>query len=140
MSRILQEKFEVHEALVPEGKEGDWTSEKSARRNNGLQTRDNSSRFEPYKGDLYQSLPPGTQIESQEVFEDFPMPWGGSLASGSQVTDDVTKKSLREGFDRKPLLPTDDQYTREHNDAFYDSVTVDGVEGFVERNNVLDRE
>ena len=42
--------------------------------------------------------------------------------------------AVRKGFDRKKLLQTDDQYTREHNDAFYDDVG-----GFVERNNVLDR-
>lgn len=61
------------------------------------------------------------------------------MGSGTQVTDDCSVKAFREGFDRKPLRPTDDQYTREHNDAFYDTVTVDGVEGFVERNNMLDR-
>ena len=59
--------------------------------------------------------------------------------NGTQATNDVTQTSLRTGFDRKKLLPTDDMYTREHNDAFYDTVTVDGDEGFVERNNYLDR-
>jgi hypothetical protein len=63
----------------------------------------------------------------------------GSLGSGTQVTDDVTAGSLKTGFDRKECCPTDDQYTREHNDAFYDEVHVDGVTGFVERNNYLDR-
>jgi hypothetical protein len=138
--KLLTEKFEVHEPIVPEGIEGDWATEKSARTNKGLQTRDNSSRFEPYRGDLYQSLPPGTQIESQEVFADSAMPWAGSMDTGSQATDDVNAKSLREGFDRKAMSPTEDGWTREHNDAFYDTVVVDGVEGWIERNNVLDRE
>jgi hypothetical protein len=64
----------------------------------------------------------------------------GNLGACDDVTTDVTVQSLKEGFDRKPMRPTDDMYTREHNDAFYDSVVVDGVEGFLERNNMLDRE
>jgi len=41
---------------------------------------------------------------------------------------------LRKGFSKKKLLQTDDEYTREHNDPFYDDVG-----GFIERNNMLDR-
>jgi len=63
----------------------------------------------------------------------------GDMGTGSQATSDVNPTSIRQGFDRKALKPTDDMYTREHNDAFYDTVEVDGVEGFVERNNYLDR-
>jgi hypothetical protein len=46
----------------------------------------------------------------------------------------VNRTSLIKGYDKKKLLQTDDVYTREHNDAFYDDVG-----GFVERNNYLDR-
>ena len=60
-------------------------------------------------------------------------------ATGDVTNSEVTKRSLITGFDRKKMLSTDDMYTREHNDAFYDVVDVEGQEGFVERNNYLDR-
>lgn len=133
MTRIVQEKFEVHAALEPDGPEG-WVSDSSVRDRQGLQTRGAKGHFEPYTGDFYNSLPPGSKVESQEVFCKHSQEMGGGLGSGTQVTEDVNATSLRIGFDRKPLSPTDDMYTREHNDAFYDDVG-----GFVERNNMLDR-
>lgn len=139
MSRIVQEKFQVSEPL-PKSADHQWVSDKSARTKKNLQTRSGMGRYEPYTGDFYNSLPPGSEIADQEVTDQPSMSYGGQMGSGTQVTDDVNAKSLREGFDRKPLRPTDDMYTREHQDAFYDSIVVDGVEGFVERNNTLDRE
>jgi hypothetical protein len=59
---------------------------------------------------------------------------GNALAQGDLTNSEVSPMSLRKGFDKKELLQTDDAYTREHNDAFYDDVG-----GFVERNNYLDR-
>jgi len=55
-------------------------------------------------------------------------------ATGDLTNHEVNAMSLRTGFDKKKLLQTDDEYTREHNDAFYDDVG-----GFVERNNYCDR-
>lgn len=140
MGKIVQEKFQVNN---PPNRNDDansgWVSDKSARTRKGLQTRDGSNRFESYRGDSYNCLPPGMNINDQEVFAGSTLAAAGSLGTGSQVTDDVTQTSIRQGFDRKALRPTDDMYTREHNDAFYDSVEVDGVEGYVERNNMLDR-
>jgi hypothetical protein len=114
-------------------------SDASARTRHGLQTRGGAGQYESFSGDAYNCLPPGSNIADQEVTYQPGMSYGGSLGSGSQITDDVTAQSLREGFSRKQMRPTDDMYTREHNDAFYDSIEVDGVEGFVERNNMLDR-
>jgi len=140
VSRIVQEKFQVdNPENTNDDAHGGWVSDKSARTRKGLQTRAPNGNWEPFKTDRYNRLPPGMDIERQEVADIKREPFGGSLGSGTQVTDDVTAKSLKEGFDRKPLRPTDDMYTREHNDAFYDSIEVDGVEGFVERNNMLDR-
>lgn len=140
MSKIVQEKFQVDN---PQNTNDDahsgWVSDRSARTRKGLQTRAPNGNFESFSADQYNRLPPGMGIEDQEIADIHSQPMGGSLGSGTQVTDDVTTTSLRQGFDRKPLRPTDDMYTREHNDAFYDSVEVDGVEGFVERNNMLDR-
>lgn len=140
MSKIVQEKFQVNE---PQNTNDDahsgWVSDKSARDNNGLITRHPElGRYEK-RGARLNMLPPGMNIDDQQIADIHRQPMGGQLGSGTQATDDVTTRSLRQGFDRKPLRPTDDQYTREHNDAFYDTITVDGVEGFVERNNMLDR-
>jgi hypothetical protein len=139
VSRIVQEKFEVHSPRKPEGVEGSgWVSDASARDRNGLSTRNAySGRYQGRNG--YNDLPPGSNIDDQSCRDIPPEPMAGSLGTGTQATDDVNTTSLREGFDRKQMRPTDDMYTREHNDAFYDSVEVDGVEGFVERNNYLDR-
>jgi hypothetical protein len=140
MSRIVQEKFEVRPAQKPEGSEGGgWASDGSARTKKRIHTKNATGRFESVKGDLYNSLPPGMDISDQEVADLRTPVTAGDLGTGSQATTDVTAASLRSGFDRKELRPTDDMYTREHNDAFYDTVKVDGVEGFVERNNYLDR-
>jgi|HubBroStandDraft_1064217.scaffolds.fasta_scaffold11321_6 hypothetical protein len=140
MSRIVQEKFEVRPEQKPEGTEGGgWVSDKRARGAHGMQTRDRmSGKFEPYHGDMLNTLPPGSDIDDQEFLDEGPQRMAETF-NGTQATNDVTPTSLRTGFDRKMLRPTDDMYTREHNDAFYDTVEVDGVEGFVERNNYLDR-
>ncbi len=140
MTKIVQEKFQVD---APQNRNDDassgWKSDSSARTRKRLQTRAENGSFEAVRNDRYNRLPPGQNIEDQEVADIPAEGMAGCMGTGSQVTDDVTAMALREGFDRKRLRPTDDQYTREHNDAFYDSVEVDGVEGFVERNNMLDR-
>jgi hypothetical protein len=141
MSRIVQEKFEVRPAQRPEGTEGGgWASDSSARTRKGLQTRAPASgRYESYNGDGLNDLPPGMNIEDQDRADIGEERNAGDLMTGTQATSDVNRTSLKDGFDRKSMRPTDDMYTREHNDAFYDSVEMDGVEGFVERNNYLDR-
>lgn len=129
MSKVVQEKFQVNYPRRS-AMDHEWATDKSARDKKGLT---NSLRSR------YNLLPPGANIEDQRQADIKPQSWAGGLTSGTQVTEDVTASSLKCGFDRKKLLSTDDSYTREHNDAFYDEVEVDGVEGFVERNNMLDR-
>lgn len=97
---------------------------------------DSDSRFSNLTS-MYNSLPPGMDIEDQEYTDQRQMEVHG--LDTEQVVKDITANSLRTGFDRKKMLSTDDMYTREHNDAFYDVVEVEGEEGFVERNNMLDR-
>lgn len=141
MTKIVQEKFEVRAPLAPEGPQG-WVSDKSARDLNMMQPRHpDHGRYQTNGSRMLQRLPPGANIEDQECADITAERMAeGGLGSGTQATEDVTVQSLRQGFDRKKLRPTDDQYSNEHADAFYDSVVVDGVEGFVERNNYLDRE
>lgn len=127
---IIQEKFQV-EFEPRKKRDHTWASPGSARRNKigltGLSM-------------TFNDLPPGENMEDQGVTDQPAFASAMSGGSDNDVTPDNTAKALMDGFTRKPMKPTDDMYTREHNDAFYDSIIVDGVEGFVERNNVLDRE
>lgn len=128
MSRIVQEKFQVnYERRAPQDHK--WASDDSAR------TKKNTISGIPAK---LNRLPPGMQIERQRNADLPAVPFYGK--EQSQVVQDVSTQSLKQGFDRKMMSGTDDAYTREHNDAFYDDVVVDGQHGFIERNNMLDRE
>ena len=135
MSKVVQEKFQVNEPLKPDA--GDtWKSDSSARTRKGLQTRHDSGVYNSYRADL-NCLPPGMNIDDQEVKDINPM---RTVTGGTDdVTDNPSGRDFSNGFVSLQLRPTDDMYTREHHDAFYDEVTVDGVTGFLERNNTLDR-
>lgn len=141
MSRIVQEKFQVD---YPQQRNDDahsgWVSDTSARRNKGVyRTRSVQGAYEGV-GRALNDLPPGMNIESQNLADISSQPMSsGNLGNGDQITTDVTLESLHKGYDRKKLLSTDDEYTRQHNDAFYDEPIVDGDTGFLERNNMLDR-
>lgn len=157
MSKVVQEKFQVNypqqdnDDAMGEGHSGQgWITDVEARSKKNSKGRegrpggDGDSR--PMNNALMlHSLPPGMDIEDQEYCDIRRMgiSFNGNMpqgeARGDVTNQEVTARSLRTGFDRKKMLSTDDMYTREHNDAFYDVVEVDGVEGFVERNNYLDR-
>jgi len=154
MSKVVQEKFQINypqesnDDSSAEG--GHWVTDMSARAKKNQPGRegqaggDYNSRY-ANNAMFTLSLPPGMDIEDQEfcdirkmgvnVSGNFPTEY----AAGDR-TQDLTTKSAVVGFDRKKMLSTDDMYTREHNDAFYDIVkTEDGEEAFLERNNMLDR-
>ena len=153
MSKVVQEKFQINypqednDDSSSEG--GHWVTDMSARAK-----KDSPGREGKAGGDYnsrycnnavnFNSLPPGMDIEDQEYCDIRKMginlsgQSGDPLAAGDR-TQDLTPKSLTVGFDRKKLLSTDDMYTREHNDAFYDVVKDEaGEEAFLERNNYLD--
>lgn len=154
MSRIVQEKFQLNypqqdnDDSSSEG--GHWITDVQARAKKnqpgreGLPGGDYRSRYMNNNVN-FNSLPPGMDIEDQEFCDIRKM--GVNVSGGFPVeyaagdrTQDLSATSLSVGFDRKKLLATDDMYTREHNDAFYDVVkNEDGEEGYVERNNMLDR-
>lgn len=151
MSRVVQEKFQVNYPDTDSSAEDQqsWVSDKEARAKKdmpgreGLAGGDPASRF-VNNAAFFNTLPPGMDIEDQEVADIRRMgvnTSGGfpTLEAQGDRTQDLTPKSVRTGFDYKKLLPTDDQYSREHNDAFYDEIDVDGHVGFIERNNMLDR-
>lgn len=139
---IVQEKFQVSPAQNHGDEIRGWVTDKAARVKKGLPGREGQAGGDPESRRMnnavfFASLPPGTDLEDQEVTDQrrFPM----RMASEGDVTPDYSQKAMKTGFTPHTCCPTDDQYTNEHTDAFYDSIKVDGVEGFVERNNMLDR-
>jgi hypothetical protein len=148
VAKVIQEKFQVtyadYNSMGEEDIQG-WTDDQSMRAKKGLPGRegapggDGNSRWS-MNAVMLNSLPPGMDIEDQELNDIRQMGintagnMGDALAQGDLTNMEINAYSLRKGFDKKELLQTDDAYTREHNDAFYDDVG-----GFVERNNYLDR-
>lgn len=128
--KICQEKFEYRAPPNSnEENETRWVSADSVRRTHGL--RDDDTVF-------YQHLPPGMNIEDQHVSYQNETPF--SMGGETDVSMDYNPVSVLNGYSARHLRPTDDLYTNEHCDAFYGEMTVDGVTGFLERNNTLDRQ
>lgn len=128
MSKICQEKFQlISEDPKTDGSEA-WTSFASVR---ATKNTPNGT------GRLFGSLPPGMDIEDQEVTDQRVMPL--VMSGESDVSEDWNPVAVRDGFTRRNMRPTDDMYSGEHCDAFYSEAKVDGDIGFVERNNNLDR-
>lgn len=150
MPKFVQEKYQVNvDPYDDEKNKNGWVTDVEARAKKmmpgreGLPAGDYDSRYGMLNV-FYNSLPPGMDLEDQEVTDQrkFNHSIAGNHGMGKNagdVTQDLTATSARKGFDRKVCCPTDDMYTREHNDAFYDDPEVDGQHGFVERNNMLDR-
>ncbi len=147
MPKFVQEKYQVtypdYDSKQEDADNG-WVTDAEARAKKmmpgreGLPGGDYRSRYSNLNA-FFNSLPPGMDIEDQEVTDQrkFNHSIAGNDSIGmnaGDVTRDLTPMSLRNGFDKKECCQTDDAYTREHNDAFYDDVG-----GFVERNNMLDR-
>ncbi len=143
MSRICQEKFETRiESNRNDDASSGWVTDKSARVKKGTPGREGRAGGDPSSKQMdnavmYGSLPPGTDITDAEISDirQQRLVTGGT----DDVTDNPKGGDFKSGYVHLELQPTDDMYTREHNDCFYDEVTVDGVTGFVERNNYLDR-
>jgi len=143
MSRIVQEKFECRFPIPDDDNGNSWVSDKEARNKKRLPGREGRPG-----GDLasktmdnavfHLGLPPGSDVEDQEVTDIRKQPF--SMGGETDVSKDWNPEAVHRGFKHLELRPTDDMYTREHNDAFYEEVTVDGVTGFLERNNMLDRQ
>jgi hypothetical protein len=135
VSKVVQEKFQTNQVMRPEPSH-EWASDASARTRKGLQQRHDDGKYQTYRADLNQ-LPPGMDIEHQSVREINPM---RTVTAGTDdVTDNPVGRDFREGYVPLKLRSTDDMYSREHHDAFYDEITVDGITGYLERNNTLDR-
>jgi len=142
MSKICQEKFQVS---VPENRNEDvegWVSDKSARVKKGTPGREGRAGGDPSSRSmnnarLYTSLPPGMDITDAELSD---IRKQRMVTAGTDdVSDNPSGENFRTGYVPVTMRPTDDMYTNEHQDCFYDEIKVDGVTGYLERNNYLDR-
>jgi len=135
----LQEKFQI---TVPPEKPEDskWTSFDS-QRNCGEAgfLHQNNTNAAGFMGVKFNMLPPGMDISNQLRTRIINQPM--SMAGATDVSKDTNDKAFAEGYTRREMKGTDDQYTGEHMDHFYGEVIDEnGMMGFVERNNYLDRE
>jgi hypothetical protein len=134
---VVQEKFQVNYPGVDDDNGNTWKSDRSARTKKGTPGREGlpGGDWASKKMDnavFYPSLPPGTDIPDQEMADIRKM--RAVTAGTDDVTDNPSGSDFVKGHVSLGMKPTDDMYTREHNDAFYDDLG-----GFVERNNYLDR-
>ena len=130
MAKIVQEKFQTAPLPHKDDSHGnEWVSDESARRP-GIALVPNTFTLV--------ELPPGSEIERQRHIDARQMP---HVAAGTtDVSQDWNPHAARHGYTPRKLRPTDDNYTNEHVDMFYSDMTVDGVTGFLERGNTLDRQ
>jgi len=140
---IVQEKFQVEFGQNKnDNAHSGWVNDKSARVKKGMPGREGLPGGDPATQTMnnalfLHSLPPGMDVEDQEVTDQRVMKL--VMSGESDVSQDYNTESVKHGFTKRKMLPTDDMYTNEHCDAFYSEMTVDGETGFLERNNTLDR-
>ena len=134
----LQEKFQITVPPKPE-KDHEWRSFSDARSTGeaGFRHSNNASA----DADVTMKTnytPPGMDVSNQarKRIENMPL----VMAGASDVSGDVNAQAFANGFTRRHMNGTDDQYAGEHMDHFYGEVVDEmGNVGFVERNNVCDR-
>lgn len=139
--RLVQEKFQVYyQDPRTEEKFESWVPDMNARGKKGMPGReghpggDVNSRY-ANNAVMFNTLPPGMDIEDQEVndIRRMDINTSGSRPGGDQ-TQVLSAAALRQGFAKRAMSPTEEEYTHSHQDTFYDDWG-----GFVERGNVLDR-
>src|SRR5574342_966542 len=96
----LQEKFQV--ILPPQPDEDDGTNWK---------TFESQRRTDPVKENLNE-MPPNMQLQNQNAVT-------RNLAGSSDFSADTNVEALGNGFTRRAMNSSDDQYTGEHVDHFY---------------------
>jgi len=125
----LQEKFQVTVPAKNDEAPDAWVFPAPTRN----KTRRGPSAINEVDGEKFNFLPPGMELDNQTHTEINNMPL--SMAGASDVSADTNSQSFAEGFTRRRMKGSDDQYTGEHVDHFYGDAG-----GFAERNNYLDRE
>lgn len=151
---LLQEKFQRTAPSRTEGPNewanksyGDGTSIRKIYQPNKSERYESEQSFAPDEGSFtdykLNYMPPGMFIDNQEpqVTE---RPYKKTDAGVTDVSKDTTDRAMRKGFTLRPFSGTDDLYTNEHKEEFYGEAKGEDdagnkVEGFLERNNYMDR-
>lgn len=126
MRSPLQEKIQVTVVQNKKDSENEWASFESCRESqSGVDTVNMNC------------MSPGMDISNQNSSQINQMPL--SCAGESDVSADTNPSAFADGYLRRKMRGIDDQYTDEHVDLFYTTVVGEDGEGFVERQNYLDR-
>jgi hypothetical protein len=134
----LQEKFQITIPPVPET-DHEWAVPNSyiSKGEAGFQHRNNTTSDANVTMKT-NYMPPGMDISNQQRKRIRAMPL--SMAGATDVSKDTNAEAFAQGYTRRDMEGTDDQYSGEHQDHFYGEVEDElGNCGFVERNNYLDR-
>ena len=139
---LVQEKNQLEFGVPGEdNKDASWVMDRKARVKKGTPGREGKGwDWESKTMDnvlAYNSLPPGSNIADQEMADVRVM--RQVVAGTDDVTDNPKGEDFTQGYVDITMKPTDDMYTNEHVDAFYGEGKSDGKVGFLERNNMLDR-
>jgi hypothetical protein len=134
----MAEKFQIT-VSYSEKKDDDgteWVDVKSAQVSGDTEVSKNGSKFNVLpSSDIFDQYCENGNHASGRL-NNFAAGFGGN----TDVSNGLSAKALKDGFDRKEMKSTDDQYSGEHIDLFYGEVCDEkGNESFVERNNYLDR-
>ena len=109
--------------------DGGWASDKSAHTHEGNTQPDEDNKFN--------KMP---QTYLQDGRSHFAKGFGGDTDVSGVSTFENPEKLFEDGYKRREMKATDDQYSGEHIDLFYgEAVDEKGQTGFAERNNYLDR-
>jgi len=117
---FFQEKFQFFNAKPKPSTNNEWADQKSTGR-----------KFKAE--DVY--MPVG-DLAKEHLANDFEaITLGGTRSAETQIN----AKSIKTGFNCDQLEPTDDNYTGEHADPFYNTIELEDGTGFCERHNYMDR-
>ena len=145
---LSQEKFQVT-AERPKRSDREWSTFESQRRvitedTRGYDTSEAKKRTvlggikAAFTAPITNRMPPGMDIENQKLAPPATVRDGG-LAGSTDESNSVNAAMLKKGFQHQNMRPEDEMFNNEHVELFYGEAEVDGVTGFVERNNYLDR-
>ena len=126
----LQEKLQITVPAKEEAGESwvDFESQRQSQANVGDWCAEYSADTDMRR---FNEMPPGMNIDQRRAeINNMPL----SLAGQTDVSADTNPAALANGFTKRQMKGTDDQYTGEHMDLFYGDAG-----GFTERNNYLDR-
>jgi hypothetical protein len=138
----LAEKFQINIPYKEEanGEDGSWISLEKVRCTADIPKPDLDKKFNVIpKTEIYEQFEVNG---SKERMDNWAHGFGGNTDVSSMVTKESINnpKCLAQGFVRREMKATDDQYSGEHIDLFYsEAVDEQGQVSFVERNNYLDR-